>query len=140
MSTNKILIAGIIGGVVAFLLGYLIWGMLLSDFMKGNMGGEITGFEKTEFVWWMMLLGNIAWGLLYAIIFGRWANIRTIQTGAIAGAVIALLIGVSYDFGLYSYSNMMNMTAVFVDILAGGVLGAVVGAVVAWVLGYGEKA
>ncbi len=38
MNTNKILLAGLIGGVVAFVLGFLFYGVLLTDFFEANAG------------------------------------------------------------------------------------------------------
>ena len=34
---TKVLLAAIVGGVVAFLLGWLLFGILLADFMDKNM-------------------------------------------------------------------------------------------------------
>jgi hypothetical protein len=34
MNTNKFLIGGIIGGIAYFLIGWLVWGMLLMNFMN----------------------------------------------------------------------------------------------------------
>jgi len=39
MNTRKFLIAGISGGIVYFLLGWLIYGMLLNDYMRSSVAG-----------------------------------------------------------------------------------------------------
>ena len=36
MKTNKILLGGIVGAVAFFFLGWLIWGVFLTDFMQAN--------------------------------------------------------------------------------------------------------
>lgn len=136
MNNNKILIAGLIGGIVAFLLGWLFYGTLLMSFFENNMGSA-TGVnrEMEDMVWWAMILGHLSLGYLYALIFGRWANISTFQTGAIAGAVIAGLMGLAYDMIMFGSTNIGTLTSAMVDVVVSAIIGAVVGGVVAWWLG-----
>ncbi|MCB0639144.1 MAG: hypothetical protein KDC54_21085 [Lewinella sp.] len=139
MNTNKILIAGLVGGVVAFILGFLLYGLALSGFFEDNMGSA-TGVMRKEadFQWVPMVLGHLTWGLLLAIIFGRWANISTLATGAKAGAVIGLLVGCTVDLINLGSTNLMNLTGTIGDIVVMTVMGAVVGGVVAMMLGRGK--
>jgi hypothetical protein len=141
MNTTKMLISGIAGGVVAFFAGWLIYGMLLMDFMAEN-SGTATGVMRpdAEMVWWALILGNICTGILYSYIFNRWANISTLSAGLSAGAVIGLIMGASFDLTMYGTSNILAMKAIWVDIAASAVLGAIVGGVVGWVNGMGKKA
>ncbi len=135
MNSNKILIAGLIGGIVAFFLGWIVYGMILLDFFQSN-GGSATGVSRApeEMVWWAMILGHLAFGLLIAMIFGRWANISTAATGAKAGAVIGALIGL-ISFIDYGTSNVANLTAVCVNVVVLAIITAIIGAAVAWWLG-----
>jgi hypothetical protein len=87
-------------------------------------------------VWWALILGNLALGLLLALIFGRWGNITTLTTGAKAGAVIGLILTIAWDFIMYSMYTISDFTGIIVDILVATAIFAIVGAVVAWVLGY----
>jgi len=135
MNIKKISIAGIAGGVVAFLLGWLIYGKLLMDFMAEHGNSSVMRAEA-DMIWWALILSNIFWGVMLAYIFNRWANINTLGAGATAGATISLLIGLSMNLGFYATSTVYkDMTGLVVDILAGIVMGAVVGAVVGLVLG-----
>ncbi len=135
MSTNKIAVAGLIGGIVAFFLGWLVYGMLLTDFFKAN-GGGATGVDRApeEMVMWAMIVGHLAFGLLVAIIFGRWASISTPATGAKAGAVLGFLVGLTalIDYGV---TNISNLTGVLVNAVVLAVITAIMGAAVAWWLG-----
>ncbi len=135
MNSNKILVAGVIGGVVAFILGYLLYGMALNGFFAEN-GGTATGVnrEPEEMVWWAMIVGHLAFGFLLALIYGRWASISTAVTGAKAGAVIGALMGL-IGFIDYGVSNVANLTAVCVNVVVMAVITAIVGAAVAWWLG-----
>lgn len=141
MNTNKILLAGLAGGAVYFFLGWLLYGMLLMSFFEAHQGAGAAGATRaeTDMVWWAMILGNLAAGMVLAIIFGRWANISTVKTGAAAGAVIAGLVALSYDLMIYSTTTMSDLTGVLADVVVYAIMGAAAGAVVAWVLGYQKK-
>ncbi|PSR13568.1 MAG: hypothetical protein DA408_08880 [Bacteroidetes bacterium] len=134
MNSNKILIGGLLGGVTAFLLGFLIWGLALDGFMKAHSMAP-AGLAKEEPLMWSVALGSLAIGFLFSLIYGRWAGIKTIQTGATAGAVIGGLIGANSDFLAYGMYNMIDMTMVIVDIVAYVIYGALIGAVVGWWMG-----
>lgn len=140
MNTNKIIVAGLVGGVVAFMLGFLIYGMALESFMAKN-AGSATGVmrDQADFQWIPMILGHLSFGLFFAVIFGRWATISTFATGAKAGAVLGFLIGFAYDMINYGSTNLMNLTGAIVDILVGTVIAAIVGGVVGLMLGRGSK-
>ena len=135
MKDNKILIAGLIGGIVAFLLGWLVYGMMLNGFFQSNHGSA-TGVDRNpeEMVWWAMIVGHLAIGYLIAIIYGRWANISNPATGAKAGAILGALMGL-IGFINYGVSNVANVTATCVNVIATAIITAIVGAAVAWWLG-----
>ena len=138
-STNKILVSGLVGGVVLFLLGWLVWGFALADFFQTS-GGSATGIAKLEpggMDMLYMLLGCIAGGMLFSVIFGRWAGIKTFQTGAIAGAIIGILIALNVDLVMLGSSNIHTLSTVLVDVVANGIVMAVIGGVVGWMLGRG---
>jgi hypothetical protein len=141
MNTTKMLISGIAGGIAAFFAGWLIYGILLMDFMAQN-SGTATGVMRadTEMVWWALIAGNLLSGMLYSYIFNRWANISTLSAGLSAGAVIGLIMGAAVDLTMYGTSNIMALNGVWADIAASAVLGAITGAVVGWVNGMGKKA
>ena len=141
MNTTKMLISGIAGGIAAFFAGWLIYGILLMDFMTQN-SGTATGVMRadTEMVWWALIAGNLLSGMLYSYIFNRWANISTLSAGLSAGAVIGLIMGAAVDLTMYGTSNIMALNGVLADIAASAVLGAITGAVVGWVNGMGKKA
>ncbi len=135
MGNNKILIAGLVGGIVSFVTGYLIWGIALAGFAEANAGSVIAARADADMQFWSIILGSLAGGMMIAIIFGRWANISTMKTGAIAGAVIGLLIGINFNFILFGTTLLTTIPLVIVDSLAYAVLYAVIGGVVGMMLG-----
>ena len=131
--------AGVIGGLTALLLGFLSYGLILSDFFEQQIGSA-TGVMKSEadFNWIAMVVGHLSYGLLFAIIYGRWASISTLPTGVKAGAVLGLLIGVTVDMINFGSTNTMTLTGALADIVVMTVIGAIMGGVVGFVLGRGD--
>ncbi|MGE0590592.1 MAG: hypothetical protein AB7O48_18570, partial [Cyclobacteriaceae bacterium] len=60
MDAKKRIMATLAGFVVFFLLGWLIYGMLMMDFYMSN-AGTATGVqrEETDMIWWALVLGNV---------------------------------------------------------------------------------
>jgi hypothetical protein len=139
MNTTKILVAGLIGAAVALLLGFLCFGMLFADFFESHTGSA-TGIMRGDenMLWGPMIIGHVAWGLLFAIIYGRWASISTFATGAKAGAVIGLLVGLTVDMIYYGSTNIYDLTGAMTDVVLMTVLSAIVGGCVGWYLGRGS--
>ncbi len=137
MNTNRILLAGIAGGVTFFLLGFLVYGMLLMKFFAANQG-TAQGVMKDPPEMWALAVGNLAWGFLLAIIFGRWAGIKTFGTGARAGIVIGALMSATYNFNALGTTNITTLTAVLVDIVVFALMNAIIGGVVGAMLGRGK--
>jgi hypothetical protein len=137
--SNKVLMGGIIGGIAFFILGWLIYGMALQNFMKENMN-QCMMKPMEQMTWWAMIISCLATGYLIAVIFG-WGNINDAMGGAKAGAIVGLLIALSYDLGFWAMSSMYsNMTAMIVDIIVGTVMMAIGGAIIAWWMGRGKAA
>lgn len=134
---NRVLMAGVAGGIVSFLLGWLLYGILLVDFTHAN-AGSATGLEKMPPELWAVGVSNLVGGLLFALLFQRWAGIKTFRAGLIAGAWISFLISLNIDLLLYGTTHMMNLTYTLVDPFFSAVLGGLSGGVVGWVLGMGQ--
>ncbi len=135
---NKVLIGGLIGGVTFFLLGWLIYGFLLLDYMKENSNQSIAK-PMNEFLWWSLILSNLIWGYFLALILS-WTNTSSMSSGMQKGAVIGLLIATALDFGFYAMSTMYSsVTPILVDMAANTIMYAIGGAVIGWYMGMGKK-
>ena len=97
MNAKKFLVSGVVGGIVNFLLGWLLYGIIFID--QFPVSGEM---NMT-----MISLGSLVWGLFVAYIFVKWAHISNWQTGLQAGAVIGLFLGLYWNF----FYNTMKTTA-----------------------------
>lgn len=124
MNVKNFLAAGIIGGIVDFLLGWVFYGMLFKDIYPE------TPNMKLEFIF----LGCITFGLLVSYIFTKWAGITSPATGIIAGAIIGFINGLSINF--FMYSNIpLNSQNLIIDVLITTFISAAVGATVAFING-----
>ncbi|HRO09691.1 MAG TPA: hypothetical protein PK047_12570 [Saprospiraceae bacterium] len=133
MNTNKILVAGLIGGVVAFFLGWLFFGILFPDLLKIPLEGFMK--PEAEMVMWAMIAANLLWGLFLAYIFVQWANISTWISGAKAGATVGFFISAIFDTGYYAMSNMFTLNSMLIDIVVNTLFAGLTGAVIGWWLG-----
>lgn len=136
MDAKKRIMATLAGFVVLFLLGWLIYGMLLMDFYAAN-SGSATGVMKEDgdMVWWALVVGNICQAYLLVYIFGKWANITTFSGGFQSGAVIGLIIGLAFNLNMYGTSNLMNLTSALVDPIVSAIMMGITGGVIGAVLG-----
>lgn len=136
MDMKKRLLATLAGFVVFFLLGWVLYGMVLMDFFNSNQG-TATGVMRaeTEMVWWALVVGNLLQAYLLVYIFGNWANITTFGGGFKSGLIIGLIIGYGVDLTMYGTTNLMNLTAALVDPLVIGTMMGVSGGVIGVVLG-----
>jgi len=138
MKTNKILLGGVTGGITLFLLGWLIYGILLMDYMTAN-NNQCMNRPNMEMIWWALILSNLAFGFLLSIVF-IWSNTTGIIPCAKIAAIIGLLFSISIDLGYYSMTTMyLNPSAIIVDVIAYTVYLAITGAVIGWVMGMVKK-
>lgn len=138
MKTNKILVGGITGGVALFLLGWVIYGILLMDYSTANYN-QCMNRPMQEMIWWSMILSNLALGFLLVTIFS-WSNTTGFIAGAKTAGIIGLLLSASMDFGYYSMTTMyVNPSVIIVDIIAYTIYLAIAGAAVAWAMGMVKK-
>jgi uncharacterized membrane protein len=138
MNTNKFLVGGIIGGVTNFFLGWLIYGMMLMNFMQSH-SNNASGVFRTEetMIWWALILGNLAFGFLLSYILNK-SNVNSAMAGATVGAVVGFLMSLAIDFSIYAQVNLWDTTAMAVDIIASTVMSAIAGAAIGWYLGRGK--
>lgn len=140
MDIKKLLAGGIAGGVAFFLLGWLIYGMLLANFMATHTGtaGNLAR-PNNEMLFLYLIIGNLAQGLLLAYIFLK-GNVSTMAGGLVTGAIVGLLVSVSLNCIMYATSTINSKTGMAADVVAATIMTAIAGAVVAMVLGMGKKA
>jgi hypothetical protein len=139
MDMKKFLTGTLAGGAAYFLLGWLLYGMLLMDTMA-EYSNPCSMRAETDMVWGAMIGGNLGLGALLTYIFLKMGNVTTFGSGASTGAVLTLLVAVSYDLMIYATTTMMtSSTGIVIDVVVSTVMGAVAGGIVGQVLGMGAK-
>jgi len=135
----RVLVAAVAGGAALFFLGFLVYGIALEAWMNSQMVPH-PGLmrESPNFV--TLILANIVWALLVALIFDRWATISTFAGGLLGGAAIAFFMSLFNDLMSISLMNLFtSFTPVLVDVIAFTVIGAIAGGVIGLVLGIMDR-
>lgn len=136
MDAKKRIMATLAGFVVYFMLGYLLYGVLLMDFYSAN-AGTATGVMRADddMQWWALIAGNVVQAYLLVYIFGNWANITTFGGGLKAGAIIGFIMALGFGLNMFGTTNISNLTSTLVDSIVMAVMMGFTGGVVGWVLG-----
>lgn len=137
MNIKKLFIGGIVGGVAFFLLGYLIYGLLLMDFMT-NHPGEAGDFGRAEPLFMYLIIGNLAQGFLLSYVFIK-SDVKSAAGGFVTGGIVGLLITVALDCIMYATTTIGSKTAMAADVVAATVMTAIVGVIIAIVMNIGKK-
>ena len=138
---KKLILAAFAGSVVQFLLGWLIYGILLANFMDSqttHYDGLIKDMDTGSFMI-LVYLAGLAMSFLLAFIFQRWAKFESIVKGLTGGMILGFFIALSYDLNSFSMMNLISVNAMIVDVIAYTVIIGIVGAIIAWILGYKSK-
>lgn len=133
MNTKQWAVGTIVGGIVLFVTGYIIFEMLLGDFYDAN-GGSATGVPRDPPILWAVIVGSLAYAalILYAL-RGQTASL-SVASGAKVGATVGFLIWACADFWIYGSTNVNNLTLAIVDPLVEGLHGGIGGAALALLL------
>jgi len=129
---KKVIIGSVVGGVAAFLLGGLIWGMLLADFYKAN----ITHYDGLMIDPPNMIgiaIGNLMWSFLLALLLNK-MNAADLMQGAAWGAITFFLVMGGMDIFFWASMNLYSPKMLCVDVAVNTFFGTVLGAVVGFTM------
>ena len=131
----KILRGTIFGGISYFLLGWLVYGILLMGFLSTNMNQ--CAARTDEMIWWAIILSNFTAALLLTL-FLKWFDAKGIIDGLKIGALFGFLYASTVALSSWSMTTMYSkFGALIVDVLASTVLFSVVGVII--VLTWGKE-
>ncbi len=124
MKVGNFLASGFAGGIVNFLLGWFLYGVLFKDLYPAS--------ETTSILF--IFLGCLTFGLFVAYLYTRWTGITNLNKGMQTGGIIGFFTSLSMNF--FMYSDMpLNAQNMAIDIILSIILGACVGTTVAYVNG-----
>jgi len=133
---KKVIIAGLLGGISFFLLGFLFYGILLADLFK-EMSGSAINVEKQVMDFVSLFLGQLAWGVFLAFLFEYWSKTKSAAGGFKTGTLVGLFTGLGMNLTTYATTNMMTLEGALFDVmvwtgicgLSGVVIGTLLGKV-----------
>ena len=128
MNVKNFVVGGIVGGIVDFLMGWLVWGILLKDTFPKPEGA---GAENMMFIF----LGCLSFGFLISYVFSKGEGISTYMNGIKMAVGIALFMSLRDNFFMGMYKETIDFKLMGIDILAAMVVASIVGAAVAVVNG-----
>ena len=137
MDTKKFLLGTVVGGIVLWLLGMLIWQVLFTDFFAANAGAA-ADLVREERIYWAGILGTLAISALVTSAIG-WAGSFSLTGGFKIGAIVGFLLWFGVDFIHYANLDRWTLTATIADpileLIRTGIVGAVIGVVLARFVG-----
>lgn len=131
MNAKQWVIGTVVGGIVVFGAGWVIFEMLLGDYYAAN-AGSATGVDKDPPIMWAVVVGALAYAALIIYAMRAQAGSANMVSGMKAGAIVGFLLWACADFTLFGITNINNLTITmldpFVELVHGGIAGAVLGA------------
>ena len=128
MNVKNFLIGGISGGIVDFLMGWLVYGILLKDTFPKPEGA---GAENMMFIF----LGCMCFGFMLSYIFAQGEGVARCVPGIKLAIGVALFMSLANNFFYSMYKDIMDVKMVAIDVIASIVIAAVVGATISVVNG-----
>lgn len=129
---NRFAMSTLLGAVVLFFGGWVIWGVLLAGFFAGHTN---TDAMLDPPIWWALILQQVFFAALLTLVVQKWTNSSGWQAGAKLGALVGILIGFGVDLGMYSMTTLADLTATLVDPFAMAAYMALGGAAIGWFSG-----
>ena len=126
---KKIIIGSLVGGVVAYLVGGLLWGFLFADFYKANVT-HYYGLMIDPPNMVGIAIGNLLWSLMIALLFDRMVILDFVK-GATWGALLFFLVMSGMDLFFWASMNLYPPNLLAVDVALNAVFGGIVGGVIA---------
>ena len=129
MNAKQWVIGTVVGAIVVFASGWLLFETLLGSYYEANVGSA-TGLDKDPPVMWALVVGAVTYALL--IIYAMRGQAVNMVSGMKVGAIVGFLLWATADFALFGIANLNNLTITlvdpFVELVHGGITGAVIGA------------
>jgi hypothetical protein len=138
MDAKKWLTGTVVGGIVLWLLGMLIWQVLFSDFFTANAGGA-TDLVREGPIYWAGIVGTFAISALVTTALG-WNGSLSLSEGFKVGAIVGFLLWFGVDFLHYASLDRWNLTATIADPILELIRTGIGGALIAFVLARFPKA
>jgi uncharacterized membrane protein len=127
---KRFLLATLAGMFTIAVVGGLLYGVVLSSFLRGNILDLSVMKSPPGFAW--IALSHVPFGILLTLVV-YWRGELSLRGGAVAGGLLGLLMAATYDlsqFGtLRHWTLQLTLVEPFIAMAMVAIAGAVVGAV-----------
>ena len=113
MDAKRLLTGTVVGGIVMFILGYLIFQTLFAGFYEAN-AGTATGVARDARLLLPWILGTLSLAALVTLAIG-WSGASSVTEGFKIGATVGFLIWLGIDLLFYSRTHLQTLTISLVD-------------------------
>ncbi|HEY3162142.1 MAG TPA: hypothetical protein VGJ78_24440 [Vicinamibacterales bacterium] len=138
MDARRLVIGTLVGGIVVYALGYLIFILAFGSFYAANVGSA-TGVIRDPEIVWAVFAGSCAYAALITLMIGITGGVVTTGEAMKRGAAVGFLLWVTADFIFFGSTNVQNLTRTAVDpmleLVRGGISGGIIGVILAKVGG-----
>jgi hypothetical protein len=125
----KILRGTIFGGIAYFLLGWLVYGILLMDFFSSGTN-TCANRPEGEMIWWAIIASNLL-AALFLTLFLYWRKASGIVDGLTTGAIFGALFTSTIDLSFWSMTTMYSsFVPLLVEIIVSTALFAIIGMII----------
>lgn len=142
MDTKRFVVGTIVGAVVLYVVGYIIFSWAFAAFYAAN-AGSATGVDRGGELIWAVALANLTYAALVVFVMGNRVGTLSILEGTKIGTIVGFLLWFTADFNIYGATNIANLTRTVVDplleIVHAGIAGAVIAAVLKMMPASGPK-
>ena len=129
MFSKSNLLATLVGTVVIFFLGYLVWGMATVDFFEEH---SIINVMKEVPNLGLIALANLIAVFALSTIYGKWARgHHSVNQGIQFGAWIGIFSAVGMGLLDYGTTDVMDLTGFMAGAIIDFILACIIGAVIA---------
>lgn len=126
---KKLLITTLIGTLVYFFVGWLVFDFILGSYTDAHTT-QLEGMKKTgaDFGLNWVIVSCAAYALLLSVLVIFFINLKQTSRGFALGAIVGILVAVMADTYWYGTSNFYsNFTVVLLDIAGAGLSVGVLG-------------
>jgi hypothetical protein len=133
MNMKRLAIGSIVGAVVIYIMGIVIWGMLFTDFFAAN-AGSAEGVPREAEILWAVGLGTLLYAAMVTLTLEARSGTASLMEGLKAGALVGFLLWGTADFILYGNFNLFNLNGTIADVVLEAIRGGIGGAAIGLVL------
>ena len=131
----RFIVSSIAGGIVFFVLGFLIYGLMLEPWMRTQMA-EFPGMMKEAHDLIVLAVFNLVLAAMIAFVAENWAKARNFVDGLKVGGVLMFFYGMAVNLSFTAFMNIfLSVYAPIVDVFTMTLMGTIAGGVIGLVLG-----